>query len=245
MASDREKSTSAHHGVARPLPPDVTEAAVREQLERIRASAPFRSSRNCLVFLDYIVNATLDGRVDSLRERTLGTHVFGRDADYDTNDDPVVRATATQVRRRLAQYYQGAGHEQELRIDLPTGSYQPEFHLHAEETHAAPATHTASRTRGWILGATSVLCVAVLLLFAIERRERTPQSVVDRFWAPVLEGSGPVLLCVGQPKAYNFLEPLETELNAKLPRQGQPPLPPDKAGEKISVPLDRIIPMWD
>src|ERR1700738_1534002 len=100
------------------LPVDITEATVLEQLGRIRSSPPFRSSRRCQSFLDYVIHAAVEGRIDSLKERTVGVRVVGRDADYDTNQDPVVRGTATEVRKRLAQYYQIPGNERQVRIDL-------------------------------------------------------------------------------------------------------------------------------
>ena len=71
---------------------------------------------------------TVEDNIEILKERNLGTEVFGRASDYDTNADPIVRVTAGEVRKRIAQYYQTAGHEHELRIDLPLGSYVPHFH---------------------------------------------------------------------------------------------------------------------
>ena len=62
-----------------------------------------------------------------LKERTLGIAVFGREPSYDTSTDPVVRATAGEIRKRIAQYYQESGREHEIRINLSPGSYVPEF----------------------------------------------------------------------------------------------------------------------
>ncbi len=70
---------------------------------------------------------TLAGRSAELKERLLGIEVFRRAPDYDTNTDPVVRVTAAEVRKRIAQYYQEPGHAHEIRIDVPTGSYVPHF----------------------------------------------------------------------------------------------------------------------
>ena len=54
--------------------------------------------------------------------------IFGRDAEYDTASDPIVRVTAAEIRKRVAQYYQDPTHDQELRIALPSRSYIPQFH---------------------------------------------------------------------------------------------------------------------
>lgn len=116
---------------AEPHPPSETEephqVEILRQLESIAASSLFSKSKRYPTFLRYIVEHTLAGRTDLLKERTLGIEVFNRQSDYDTNADPVVRITAGEIRKRLAQYYQMPGHEYELRVDLPIGSYTPLF----------------------------------------------------------------------------------------------------------------------
>ena len=99
-----------------------------QQLERIVTSTHFRNSKRYPSFLRFIVERTVEDNVEVLKERNLGTEVFGRPSNYDTNADPIVRVTAGEVRKRIAQYYQTPGHENELRIDLPLGSYVPHFH---------------------------------------------------------------------------------------------------------------------
>jgi len=112
-----------HAGSHSPL----NQEAILDQLERVIQSTHFRHSKRYPALLSFIVQETLAGRTDSLKERTLGVEVFGRPIDYDTNADPVVRVTAGEVRKRIAQYYQSSGHEHELRFDLPLGSYVPHF----------------------------------------------------------------------------------------------------------------------
>ena len=108
---------------------DAGRHAIHEQLERLLANVRFKNSKRCPSLLRYLVENTLDGRTEHLRERSLGIDVFGRPQDYDTNADPIVRATAGDIRKRIAQYYHEPGHENEIRIDLPSGSYVPEFRL--------------------------------------------------------------------------------------------------------------------
>ena len=102
--------------------------AIREQLERILADPLFTHSKRYPLLLRSVVERALEGRASQLKERTLGVEVFGRDPDYDTNTDPVVRITAGEIRKRIAQYYHETGRETEIRIDLPCGCYVPEFH---------------------------------------------------------------------------------------------------------------------
>src|ERR1700736_4317538 len=117
---------------------DVQRAAIQAQLERILANPLFKNSKRYPTLLRYVVERTLDGHPGELKERTLGIEVFGREPDYDTNLDPVVRTTAAEIRKRLAQYYQDPSHEGQLRIDLPLGSYAPEFRLLVEKPALVP-----------------------------------------------------------------------------------------------------------
>src|SRR5271167_3794183 len=100
---------------------------VRSQLKKIVSDGRFSASKRYPSLLQYIVEQTLVGNEDELKERTLGVEVFHRPPDYDTNADPVVRLSAAEVRKRLAQYYQSPGHGDELRIELNPGSYVPLF----------------------------------------------------------------------------------------------------------------------
>jgi len=116
-----------------------------EQLERIVRSKHFRNSKRYPTFLRFVVEQTLAGKIEGLKERTLGVDVFARPNHYDTNEDPIVRVTAGEIRKRIAQYYQEPGHEEELRIDLPLGSYVPHF---LPAAHAIPiAEHDNHRDR--------------------------------------------------------------------------------------------------
>src|SRR5512138_557478 len=79
--------------------------SVWAELDRVLATPLFRSSRRCQSLLRRITELSLNGEVDCLKERALGVDVFGRAPDYDTSQDPVVRATAAEIRKKLAQYY--------------------------------------------------------------------------------------------------------------------------------------------
>src|SRR3984885_3537079 len=130
--------------------------AVRLQIERLLSSSHFRHSRRYTDLLRFVVQQTLQGHADTLKERTLGIEVFGRELSFDTSGDSIVRVAAAEVRKRIALYYQEVGHEGELRIELPSGSYVPHFRRPLEpvptivrqtETIAPPQTiPTADKT---------------------------------------------------------------------------------------------------
>ena len=114
--------------VSAPRTPQTAAEAevVREQLGRILSSALFRNSKRFPVFLRYTVEHALNS-AEPLKERTIGHEAFARDPAYDTAQDPVVRMTAAEVRKRLVQYYQRPEHSREIVIAYQSGSYVPEF----------------------------------------------------------------------------------------------------------------------
>jgi len=102
--------------------------AVRSALESVLSSDAFSGSKRCQDFLRLTVGHALAGELDCLRERMIGAEMFGRPVDYDTSNDAVVRVRATEVRKRLSQYYSEAAQTPVVRIEVPPGSYVPEFH---------------------------------------------------------------------------------------------------------------------
>ena len=102
-------------------------ASVRSALELVISSDAFAGSEQCQDFLRLVVERALAGEVDTLSERMIGVELFGRPADFDISNDGVVRVRAAEVRKRLAQYYRKAT-STSVRIEIPPGSYVPEFH---------------------------------------------------------------------------------------------------------------------
>lgn len=109
-----------------------SEAWMQEVLPAILESTPFCRSKQSQELLHYIVRETLAGNGECLKERVIGVEVFGRHADYDTSADPIVRSRATEVRKRLAQYYMGQGAHDQRRIEISPGAYRALFTTSAE-----------------------------------------------------------------------------------------------------------------
>src|SRR5918994_2189588 len=103
--------------------PSVDRHAVVEQLERLLTSSAFRRAERSSALLRYLVEQTLDGHADRLKEYTLGAEALGRGDAFDPRADPVVRAEASRLRARVDQYYQTSGQSDPIRITLTKGSY--------------------------------------------------------------------------------------------------------------------------
>jgi hypothetical protein len=118
--------------------------AVLRELHGILASPHFCNSKRYPALLKYIVENTLAGKSDLLKERTIGVEVFDRPPTFDTNSDTVVRYTAGEVRKRLLLYYSESDRNSGVRISLPAGSYIPEF-MHEHEELAEHGDHAGFR----------------------------------------------------------------------------------------------------
>jgi|HubBroStandDraft_6_1064221.scaffolds.fasta_scaffold76060_2 hypothetical protein len=214
------ESTHGVHTTAHDPTRGIPEPLVRAALNQILQSQGFRSSRRSQEFLRYVVERTLEGQADTLKERTIGIDVFGRSSAYDPSDDATVRVKAGEVRKRLGLYYASEGRLDEVRIDLPHGAYVPEFHR--VEPHAAPkeAKHveSAGPTSGlprWVIPITMAAVVAVAAVIAW-LAARPASTVVDQFWAPVLHGSAPVLLSTAYVPVYGVDPKMAPERPTKL-----------------------------
>ena len=205
--------------------------AVRAHLEHILASAHFRHSRRCSALLRYVVEHSLDDQGKPIKERTLGQAVFDRDLGYDTNQDAVVRNAAAEVRKRLAQYYQEAGPAANgLHIELPLGTYVPEFRTAVPPVTSRVESPTA-RFRPWLMLVLAMIAVASLAGWLVGARSsaRRPVTELDQFWAPVLMAHSPVQICVGQSRRSYYPEPL----------------PEGPTDPKATVPLSSLVPLRD
>jgi hypothetical protein len=109
-------------------PTSRLESDPRWQLvQRIAASSGFANSPRLSTFLLYVSKETLSGEGACLNERCIGEVVFERSPDYDPRDDNIVRSHASRLRLRLQDYFDGEGASEELRVNIPRGSYVPVF----------------------------------------------------------------------------------------------------------------------
>jgi hypothetical protein len=200
---------------------------VRAQLSRILASPAFQNSKRYAAVLKFVVEQTLNGEGERLKERTIGIEVFNRTPDYDTATDHAVRSAVTEVRKRLGQFY--AQSQEELRIEIQPGSYMPQFRWTEKATapeplQAAPSqTETAqdaasAPTRKWKPRriwqiAVAVVAIAALITVTEMRRRSDP---LTSFWKPVLSSPAPALLCIGNVQGGEVTQSDVPELDPTL-----------------------------
>jgi Tol biopolymer transport system component len=102
------------------------ESAVRAQLDRLLSSELFSRSPRLSRFLSFIVEETLQGRADTLKEQVLGHEIYDKDAEFDGAANPIVRVDARRLRDKLREYY-AQQRQDPVVISLPKGGYVPAF----------------------------------------------------------------------------------------------------------------------
>lgn len=210
--------------------------ALTKQLQRILESEFFRNSQRCSRFLEYSVHHLIHQQPDDeLKERRIGIDVFHRPPDYDTARDNIVRVTANEVRKRLAQFYGGVGVEDPLILDMPPGTYL----VTVRETKpgvvgisdapavdmALPPVRVEPPSRRWpgnriasvVLLAIASGLIAGIVFYVHLRTE----EVVRQVWAPLLRSPSPTLVSIAEPVAY---EPASGSTVATGPTEPMVPL---------------------
>jgi hypothetical protein len=231
---------------------------VRRQMERLLETAHFKNSRRYPALFRFIVEETLEGRGEFLKERLLGVRVFNRPPDYDTADDPIARVTIAEIRKRIAQYYHEEAHDSEMRIELMPGRYEPEFYPRKPRaappvgplkpgdgvtSTLAPDTETpidlpAQKTSKawhalfrWRVGALVVLCLTLAgaLLWRLER-----PSAVDQLWNPVVRPHLPITFCLPSDAAGSQVAAAAGILSYSLPPKSNDAGPPANSADKAN-----------
>jgi hypothetical protein len=188
---------------------------VKGELAALLATEHFSSSRRYPAFLSHVVLKTLDGRADELKERSIGIDVFNRKPDFDTSSDTVVRFTAGEVRKRLNSIYLENPARSIVQIELPHGSYVPEFfHLVGGEEKPLTVSSSGEEVEGlaeetaqvgslrkallskkvlWIGSLFFLLALGCFFWF----RTRIERTSVDQFWQPVQASGSPSVVAAG------------------------------------------------
>jgi tetratricopeptide (TPR) repeat protein len=154
--------------------PAPSAEAVDAAISRISASGVLGQSSRLEALLRYVVQEELAGRGDRIKAYTVATIVLGRDESFDPSVDSIVRVEFRRLRQALIHYYATSGAGETTVINIPLGSYRPEF------TQAAPAASTgvprksSGETRAAWIAAAALLVIAALAFFAFEALNGMP-----------------------------------------------------------------------
>ena len=147
------------------LSEDERQALVR----RILKSRAFEKSHRLQSFLTYTCERAWADGATHIHEQEIGHAIFGRPAGYDTNQDNIVRVTASQVRRKLEQFFASDGASEPVILEIPKGQYIPVFkerQIDSVPLPLVPDAETAARGRGGRFHVQTV-AAACALFFAL------------------------------------------------------------------------------
>ncbi len=165
-------------------------------LSSIVRSGEFAASPQLASFLTFSVRQTLEGQGQSLKAYTIATEVLGRSANFDPQNDPIVRVEATRLRRAIDRYYATDGAQDRIRITMPKGAYSVLFE-DLDHRPAAPSRPVPDRDRRrdvrFSVQTLSIFTAAVLLACGAA-------GVGWWFWSSrVQDGAAPVMLSLQLP----------------------------------------------
>ncbi len=187
--------------------------AARAQIERIFQSKAFRSSDVLRHLLSYLVDASLAGTTDELKEYTVAVDALGKPtSSYDPRQESAVRMQVGRLRQKLTEYYRTEGIDDPVVVDLPKGGFRVVF-----EQGPLPDTATErpeeAQAGGWnrreiVLAVCLAVAVAGLVFFAARSRKTsvtagepavpwTPE--IQQLWEPILSSSRPLVVCIATP----------------------------------------------
>jgi malectin (di-glucose binding ER protein) len=158
------------------------------EVQHVLESGLFVKAPRLEKFFRYICERHLRGESDQLKEYSIAVEALDRGSDFDPKKDSIVRVEAHRLRKRLDEYYRGAGASHPVHVRIPSGQYRPDFLL-AETPPAlgtqldgsdfaeslpdsgqltAPASVGARRWHnGWLWSSLLVLACASVLAIAV------------------------------------------------------------------------------
>jgi hypothetical protein len=209
-------SNAVHEEVQREAPFSEREThRIQAHLDQVLANEQFAGSRRRQSFLRYIVEESLAGRGSAIKETNIAVDVFGRNPAFDSQDSSVVRVTGCDVRKRLARVYSSSG-EQDVRIEVTPGCYQPAFYFASQATELAtpdpepvivparpldPASGKATprRTQLAVTAAVVAACLLIGVTSALLSGMFRPAPPLDLLWRPFVDKERPVVISIATP----------------------------------------------
>jgi len=117
--------------------------AIDKQIQRIIADPAFNDSLILKNFLVFVVNETLKGNANQLKEYTIAVNVLAKPAHFRPQESGIVRIHAGRLRRALSSYYTQSGVSDKIRVSMPKGGYVPSFNVNDmknDDTSTSPSS---------------------------------------------------------------------------------------------------------
>ncbi|MBI4877889.1 MAG: hypothetical protein HY822_24930 [Acidobacteria bacterium] len=174
----------------------------QQELDHLLHSGVVRERTQLHSLLAYLGTKAIEEPAEPLKEYTIGVEALGKSGDYDPRLDPTIRVEVAKLRRRLKEYYQEAGAERPVKLEIPKGVYLPVF-----SSASTPARTGRSVPRSWGFWLAAVAVIASVAAIAVGwsgRRGNTARLApeLEAFWEPHFSERTPTLLVLGAPMFY-------------------------------------------
>jgi Tol biopolymer transport system component len=174
--------------------PETDREACATEIEKILASREFVRAERLSRFLRYVTERSLEQPPNPPKEHEVALEVFGRGNSFDSRIDSIVRVQANRLRSRLAEFYQNAGSDDAILVEIPAGSYTVVFRRRfragerdaerneekRSEVGQEEPPKASGRKRVWV-SVLATLAVAAVLLW----RSRDPAAAPEPDPEPV------------------------------------------------------------
>jgi hypothetical protein len=204
---------------------------MEEQVDRILHSDELRTSEVLRQLLKFLMEKTVQGEADQLKEYTVAIDGLGKPPTYDPQHNSAVRIQVGRLRLKLAEYYREAGKFDPVVVSLPKGR----FKLTLEERlsplgslplplQPMPTVFPAEKERtnaiglrplGMLLWFGLTVAVAVAVFFLTERWDASGRrGSASLRWTPELESLWGPFTNAQRPLIVSIEDPLFVEMRS-------------------------------
>jgi hypothetical protein len=175
-------------------------------LQRVLWSRQFERSERLRSFLEFVTTRALADPDAEVHEQEIGHQVFDRRSDYDTATDNIVRVSASQIRKKLEEYFSGEGISESIVLEIPKGRYTPLFHERIVPTPPSDLP-TSPQVEGRkellflraavaTLSIISALCVGLFIHQHMTAEPQAKNAALMSLWSNLFSASRPTTVVV-------------------------------------------------
>jgi Tol biopolymer transport system component len=244
----------------------LSNQAILECLQNVLASAEFARAKRMSRFLSVVVEETVAGRTQDLKERQIGIEVFDQPADWDPKINNIVRGEARRLRSKLNNYYETVGRHDPIRISMPKGGYGAQFTeirqaaspdlVDADQVSTPAAWHRAWSRGIAALALTVSLAVLVALFYLLPSRRAHAKVRDDNFeilpfaneigqeFSPAVSPDGTRIAYVWDGNGSNYdiyIKDIQKGTLSRLTRDPSPDISPSWSPDGSRVAFLRVL----
>lgn len=157
-----------------------------EALESVIKSRTFAKSTTTSVLLSFLVNSSIQGK--KLTAFDIGEELFGSKLEHDKTENNA-RVNIYHLRKKLNQYYEQEGKDNEFRIYIDKGNYELRYE---------PLNKTRSKLkRFYLLPALILICLVVVFVVIAQR-----SIMKDQIWSNTFKNEHVSVLYLGDLFGY-------------------------------------------